>query len=154
MTFSDSSLKINWIHIYLKYDQSLEMEKLLWSLLEYTDVWILPFSWKLGANMKVIIILLTTFALVATLSLAQSTPPTLDPASLTSICSEEKSFTCPMSNERYVEYVMPMDRSTETDRCPRRPQKIKKLVDNNKMILPSQNRACHSSVVMITSWFF
>ena len=50
MTFSDSSLKINWIHIYLKYDQSLEMEKLLWSLLEYTDVWILPFSWKLESQ--------------------------------------------------------------------------------------------------------
>ena len=100
--------------------------------------------------MKVIIILLTTFALLATLGLAQSTPPTLNPASSTSICSEEKSFGC-LSNERYVEYVMPMDRSTETDRCPRRPKKIKKLVDNNKMILPSQNRACHSSVVMITS---
>ena len=107
-------------------------------------------NWK--ANMKVIIILLTTFALVATLSLAQSTPPTLDPASLTSICSEEKSFTCPMSNERYVEYVMPMDRSTETDRCPRRPQKIKKLIGNNKMIPPSQNRACHSSVVIINDF--
>ena len=74
--------------------------------------------------MKVIIILLTTFALLATLGLAQSTPPTLNPASSTSICSEEKSFGC-LSNERYVEYVMPMDRSTETDRCPRRPKKIK-----------------------------
>ena len=69
---------------------------------------------------------MTTFALLATLGLAHSTPPTLNPASSTSICSEEKSFGC-LSNERYVEYVMPMDRSTETDRCPRRPKKNQKV---------------------------
>ena len=95
-------------------------------------------NWK--ANMKVII-LLTTFAILATLNLVSGT------LGHWSICSEEKSFTCSM-NEPYMEYVMPKDQLTETGRCPRRPQKINKLLATNQLIPPSRNKACHSSVVI------
>ena len=88
--------------------------------------------------MKVII--LVTFALLATLNLV----------SPTSICPDEKSFPC-MSNERSVEYVLPKDKLTKKGKCPSRATRINRLKAKDAMVLASKSKACQSRLLVIFS---
>ena len=104
-------------------------------------------NWK--ANMKVII-LLTTFALVATLGLTQYAAqyPGISP----SICPEETFIMACPSNERFIEYLIPKGRLTDGNKCPR-DKKIKKLKAKNQMMEPPSpdSRDCHATVVILIS---
>ena len=134
-----STYKIHpWKKLNIYHHSYQSLKKQLCILSEYTDVWILLSVGNWKANMKVII--LVTFALLATLNLVSST----------SICPDEKSFPC-TGDERYVEYVLPKDKLTRKGKCPHRATKINKLKAKEHMVLASKSMACQSKLPVIFS---
>ena len=85
-------------------------------------------NWK--ANMKVII-LLATFAFMATLDFVSTT---------SSVC-DEPLFPC-MSGTRYHEYLVFKDELNKHGKCPRRVKKILKLRAENKMQFAWKSMIC------------